>query len=189
VSSHPHVVSGLESHDADSIEASKWARRVGFMGKIMWQPFDVRFKALLTRLGDHRIIFDQEIAIQDQMMLNQIQKSLQDVHIQSDKTLQTAACDTASAVKQVLNNLTEGQRTTAEQYSILSKSLDASQLAKLREDLDAAQQTLRDHYAAIQKSIEESSQRQTQVSEDDARAQEALRAGTHHQVCRNGFSG
>jgi len=183
VSSHPHVVTGLEIHHADSIEASKWTRRVGFMGKIMWQPFDVRFKALLVRIHEHRSIFDQEMAIQDQMMLNQIQKTLQAVHIQSDRILQTTARDTASAVKQVLNNLTEGQRTTAEQYSVLSKSLDPSQLAMLREDLDAAQKTLRAHYAAIQKSIEESSQRQTQLSEDDARARDALRAGTQHQSC------
>jgi hypothetical protein len=66
-------------------------------------------------------------------------------------------------VKQVLKNLTEGHRTTAEQYNVPSKSLDAGQLDKLRGDLNAAQKTLRAHYDAIQTSIEESFQRQTQL--------------------------
>jgi len=49
----------------------------------MWVPFENRFNQLLQRMGYHRQIFEQEMKIQDQAMLNRLeegQKKLNDLY-------------------------------------------------------------------------------------------------------------
>ncbi|KAI0432500.1 hypothetical protein F5Y09DRAFT_329571 [Xylaria sp. FL1042] len=51
---------------------SKWRHRVGFLGDVIWRPFDDRFRQLLERLARHKAVFEYEIRLQGQQMLNRI---------------------------------------------------------------------------------------------------------------------
>ena len=155
------------------ISVSKWARRVGFMGRIMWQPFDVRFGSLLERMKRHQQIFDQEMLIQDQVMLNKLHKNQQTLLAQSE-TIQKSVDE--SNIREILENLVEGHRTLSSEYQILGKTFNGAEIAKLRRDLAAAQTTLKGHYAALQKSVNESAEK-AQISEEAILAIAADRAG------------
>ncbi|XXG99675.1 hypothetical protein Hte_006016 [Hypoxylon texense] len=54
---------------------AKWQHRVGFLGDVIWRPFDDRFRQLLDRLRRHKAVFEQELRIQDQKMLNEVHRS------------------------------------------------------------------------------------------------------------------
>ncbi|KAI1420503.1 hypothetical protein F5Y12DRAFT_772567 [Xylaria sp. FL1777] len=54
---------------------SKWRHRVGFLGDVIWRPFDDRFRQLLERLARHKAVFEYEMRLQGQKMLNRIHQN------------------------------------------------------------------------------------------------------------------
>ncbi|RWA04505.1 hypothetical protein EKO27_g10601 [Xylaria grammica] len=55
-----------------SSRRSKWRHRVGFLGDVIWRPFEDRFRELLERLARHKAVFEYEMRLQGQKMLNRI---------------------------------------------------------------------------------------------------------------------
>ncbi|GAW19621.1 hypothetical protein ANO14919_091090 [Xylariales sp. No.14919] len=51
---------------------SKWRHRVGFLGDVIWRPFNDRFRELLERPTHHKAVFEYEMRLQGQKMLNRI---------------------------------------------------------------------------------------------------------------------
>lgn len=46
-----------------------WKRRVVFIGRVLWSPFDERYSQLLSRLKRHDNIFRQEMLLYDSQVL------------------------------------------------------------------------------------------------------------------------
>jgi hypothetical protein len=59
------------SNDTCHSSGSKLRHRIGFLGEVIWKPFDSRFSELKDRMAKHQIWFDREMAISDQQLLTQ----------------------------------------------------------------------------------------------------------------------
>ncbi|TGJ86014.1 hypothetical protein E0Z10_g2741 [Xylaria hypoxylon] len=94
-----HVMLNLGSR------GSKWRHRVGFLGDVIWRPFDDRFRQLLERLTRHKAVFEYEMRLQSQKMLNRIHHD----QVRLDRmyeNIQTALNEGFQAVKQFPDSVT-----------------------------------------------------------------------------------
>jgi hypothetical protein len=136
---------------------------MGFTGRRMWQPFDVKFKSAIERLDQHRQIFDQEMVIQDEMILTNLQHGQKALQQQLGK-LQMSLSDTM--LKKILEDIVDSERTLTGYYATLKESITPRGITDMRASFNKGKEQLLPWYEALRKSMD-SSARGTTIPEEE----------------------